>query len=60
MTVHMLRDLEKGLDDSEPNKHQADCLLMGITPKLYQPLMKRTTCGKLIIEYYRELHKRHK
>lgn len=26
--------------------HQSDGMLQGVTPKTYQPLLKRSTCGK--------------
>lgn len=46
----MLRHFEKFFNeiDKHPN-FQSDCLLQGVEPKIYKPLMTRETCGKLIM-----------
>lgn len=48
MTRIMLSHLEKLFDETDVNfNFQSDCLLQGVEPKVYKPLMTRETCGKL-------------
>nr|CAD7452153.1 unnamed protein product [Timema tahoe] len=52
MVRAMLLDLESSLET--PVSEQTSCLLQGVRSKVYQPLLKRPTCGSLEtrIEHY--------
>lgn len=59
MIENMLSDLEDSVDLKDTS-FQADCLLLGAQPKVYQPLMKRRTCDSLEskIKHYENKKKR--
>lgn len=45
MIKSMIDDLECHLCNDDTLNHQSDCLIQGAQSKVYQPLMKRITCG---------------
>ncbi|CAL7937338.1 unnamed protein product [Xylocopa violacea] len=61
MVEDMLSDLEDGID-REDISCQVDLLLLGVQPKVYQPLMKRATCESLEnrIKHFEEHKKKRK
>ncbi|XP_076237384.1 tRNA pseudouridine(38/39) synthase [Calliopsis andreniformis] len=59
MIENMLSELETSIN-SEDLSFQSDCLLLGVHPKVYKPLMKRVTCESLEdkIKHYENKRKR--
>lgn len=45
MMKNMIDDLKNNLSNDDLNNYQANCLIQGVQSKVYQPLMKRLTCG---------------
>lgn len=42
----MIDNLKNYVSTNDPMEYQSDCLIQGVQSKVYQPLMKRLTCGK--------------
>ena len=59
MIENMLSDLETSINCKDLS-FQSECLLLGVQPKVYQPLMKRVTCESLEnkIKHYENKKKR--